>query len=622
MLRRTKVFLVAVLCVLTALSGRLFYIQLISSNMLQLRASEQWYRDLPLMARRGNILDTNGRIMVESVPTYAVYVRPVAVTDADMVARVLSGLLPVSFDTVYTRATNRRASEWIIKMQIDRSTAIRIIAHNLDGVFLSQTYRRHYPMGVVGGQVLGIVSVDNHGQEGIEAFYNDILRGRDGRLATPSDLRGVPLRDGVDFFVPGIPGRDLVLNIDAGIQNIVQAAITRAYHEQAAQAVGALVFDIQTGGIVASASAPFFDMNDQPRDDITQLLAQMRNLPIVNVFEPGSTFKVLTIAIAIEEGLVDFDETFNCPGFRIINGERVRCWKTKGHGAQDLAASVRNSCNATIMDLALRIGVDKYYEYLQRFGIGIKTGVDFYGESAGLVLPKRYIRPVDLVRIGFGQAIATSPIQLVTAFAAIVGDGILRTPRFVREIPHAGTTVTSAERGRVISPETSARVRELLYGVVETGSGKRAAQNGFAIGGKTGTAQKYLDGVIAQGKYISSFLSFISVGGTPRYVVFLYVDQPSRQGYYGGIVAAPYVGQIYAEMIRYLGLRPDPNLVTETPAPVTIPSVAGMALFDAMTLLRSHGFFVHVSGDGLTARGTHPVVGESLPRGSPVEIRT
>ncbi|MCL2587113.1 MAG: penicillin-binding transpeptidase domain-containing protein [Firmicutes bacterium] len=625
LIKRVRLFLIGACVILTILGGRLMYIQIFSAGMLQLRAAEQWHRDLPLMARRGNIYDRMGRVMVQSVPTYSVYVRPVAVTDPESVARTLSSLMDVSHETVLNRATNRGASEWLVKMQVSRQIATQIIAANLDGVFLSQSYRRSYPMGSVGGQVLGLVSVDNVGQEGLEAFYNQILRGTDGRVATPSDLRGRPLQDGREFYFPSVPGFDLHLHTDATVQNILQTALARALYDHNAVGVGGIVYDIQTGGIVASAAAPFFDMNDQPRDNVSELLAQAKNLPIVNVFEPGSTFKILTLAIALELGLTNEAERFNCPGFRIIGGERVRCWKTKGHGTQDLAGGVRTSCNAVFMDLSQRIGVARYYEFLAKLGIGQKSGVDFFGESAGLVLPKQYVREVDLARIGFGQAIATSPIQFVAAISAILGDGILRTPRFVSHIPQSGTSVTSPVRGqRIVSAETSRRVRELLYGVVNEGSGRHSQVPGFAIGGKTGTAQKYEDGIIAQGKYISSFISFISVGGVARYTVFFYVDQPSRMGYYGSLVAAPYVGQIFASMVEYLNLTPDPALV---PSPqsmqqITIPSVAGLTTIQAMALLRTHGFFVQVSGEGVQAIGTFPAAGERIRRGNPVVIRT
>ena len=593
--------------------------------MLQFRAAEQWHRDLPLMARRGNILDRNGKIMVESVPTYSVYVRPVAVTDPEAVAATLSRLLPVSHASVLNRATNRGASEWLVKMQVDRAIASQIIAARLDGVFLSQSYRRSYPMGAVGGQVLGIVSVDNVGQEGLEAFYNATLRGQDGRVATPSDLRGRPRTDAREFYLPSTPGFDIQLHVDAGIQNILQTALARALYDHNAVGVGGIVYDIQTGGVVASAAAPFFDMNDQPRDDVATLLAQAKNLPIVNVFEPGSTFKILTLAIALELGLTSEDERFHCPGFRIVGGERVRCWKRKGHGSMTLVEGVRSSCNAVMMDLSKRIGVERYYEFLSRFGIGSKTGVDFYGESAGLVLPKQYIREVDLVRIGFGQAIATSPIQFVSAISAIVGDGILRTPRFVDQVIQTGTTITSPVRGqRIVSAQTSARVREILYSVVREGSGRNSQVPGFAIGGKTGTAQKYQDGIIAQGKYISSFIAFLSVNGVARYTVFFYVDQPSKMGYYGSIVAAPYVGQIFKSMVEHLRLVPDPALMPSDRDMqlVEIPSVAGLTTVNAIAILRKAGFFVQVEGDGFGAIGTFPAAGERIRRGNPVVIRT
>ncbi|MCL2755993.1 MAG: penicillin-binding transpeptidase domain-containing protein [Firmicutes bacterium] len=623
-MKRTRIFIVCAFCILVALSGRLLYIQVVQGSRLQFLAAEQWYRDLPLGARRGNILDRNGNIMAQSIPTYSIYVRPVAVTNPERVADVLSNILNISHEMVYRRATSKGASEWLLKMQVEKELAMRIVSHNLDGVFLSQTFKRTYPLGHVGGQVLGMVSIDNIGQEGIESFYNRTLAGRDGRIATPSDLRGIPRRDGVDFFTPSIPGMDIVLNVDATKQNILQSALARALYEHNALSAGGIIYCIQTGGILASASAPFFDMNNQPRDNVLELLDGIRNMPILNVFEPGSTFKVLTLAIAIEEGLIEDGETFNCPGFRMIGGERVRCWRTKGHGTQTLEETVKNSCNASIMDLAQRIGVERYYEYLRRFGIGTKTGVDFYGESAGLVLPQRYVRPVDLARIGFGQAIAVSPIQFISTFSALVGDGVLRTPRFANSIPTMGTNVSSPIRGQqVISPQTSARVRELLYGVVSAGSGKHSAQPGFHIGGKTGTAQKYIDGVIAQGRYVSSFVSFMTYGGIPRYAVFFYVDEPSRMGYYGSIVAAPYVGEIWQGIIEYLGLQPDSSLLpTNTPAPVAVPSVSGMQTFEAVALLRKNGFFVQVSGDGFTSTGTFPEAGTVLKRGAPVVVRT
>jgi len=615
------------------ISGRLVYVQLFQAQSLRMLAAEQWYRDLPLMAQRGSIFDRNGVLMTQSTLTYSIYVRPVAVTDSSRVASVLSEHLGMDYNFLKSRAENRSASEHLIKMQVEKEVAMNIVATRTDGIFISQTFNRYYPLGATGGQVLGMVSIDGRGQEGIEAYYDRILRGIDGRSAIASDLRGRPRAGAQEFFVPGIAGHDMHLNIDATIQRITQDVIARAHYEQGAQNVSALVMDITTGGVVASAAAPFFDMNDRPRHDALRLMNEIKNLPLLNVLEPGSTFKIITLAAAIEEGLTHEGEKFSCPGFKMIDGERVRCWRSKGHGTQTLAEGVMTSCNNVFMELAMRLGVERFYYYLERFGIGRKTGVDSFAEPSGLVLNPRYVRPVDLARIGFGQAIAVSPIQFQNVVGAIVGDGVLRTPRIVNSIPAMPGAVVAPSQGRIISEDTARRVREMLLGVVNQGSGKHAGHAGFHIGGKTGTAQKYRDGIIDQGKYISSFIGFLAVDGVARYSAFVMVDEPSRAGYYGSIVAAPYVGQIFEGIISHLNLPPDPNipgpfipewlLPPNAPPPlVTMPDVSGQHIVEALAQLQTLGFVVEISGTGMTATGTFPANGSRLRHGEPVVIRT
>lgn len=623
--KRTQIFLLCVLCVAVAISGRLVYIQIFSSANLRFLAAEQWYRDLPLMAERGKILDANGRVLTESALTYSVYVRPVSVVNPDKVADVLAATLDVNRDLTYQKVTSRTVSEWLIKMQVSKLAAMNIVMHNLDGVFISQTYERTYPLGTTGGQILGLVSIDGIGQGGVEAYYNQILSGTNGKVAQPSDLRGKTREKGVQYYSEPIAGYDLILNTDSVMQSILQTALNTAYFEQGAQSVSGLIYDIETGGILASASAPFYDMNNQPRDDLATLMGQIKNSPIADVLEPGSTFKILTLAAAIEEGCTHENDKFMCPGYRMIGGERVKCWKTKGHGSQTLAEGVRNSCNCVFMDLALRLGVDKFYDYLKKFGIGQKTGVDFYGESRGLVLDKKWVRPVDLARIGFGQAVAVSPIQFQSIISAIVGDGKLKTPHFAKEIPQANCKIPSETRRQIVSKDTSERVRELLYGVVSAGSGKHSGVSGYQIGGKTGTAQKYKDGIIDQGHYISSFTGFLSVNGKPKYSVMLLVDEPSKMGYYGSIVAAPYVGQIFSALIDYLRIPADPQFAkpgSQVPVLVSVPSVAGMPIAQAVAQLQALGFFVEVQDDGTVASGTFPAAGTRLEKGSPVVVST
>lgn len=619
--RRLVAFLAVIMSVIMIISGRLVWLQILTGQALKVRAAEQWYRDLPLMAERGTIYDTSGLVLASSTLTYSVYLRPVAVTDKEGTAQALADVLSLSYERVLQKASSKTVSEWLLKMQVDKVTAMQLLSLNLPGVYLSQTYQRTYPVGSVGAQVLGIVSVDNHGQEGLEAYYDDVLRGIDGRIATQSDLRGIKIEDGVEYYVPAVAGQNLVLNIDAEIQNIVQNVISQAYLEHNPKSVSALVYDITTGGVVASASAPFYDLNEQPRDDITTLLSQIKNSPMINVLEPGSTFKIVTLAAALEEGVVSPDDKFICSGSRTIAGERIKCWKTKGHGTQTLAEGVNNSCNCVFMDLALRLGVERYYHYLEKFGIGIKSGVDFYGEPSGLLLSKTKVRDVDLARIGFGQAIAVSPIQFIATVSALVGDGMLRTPRYVNQI--GNTVLPSNVKERIVSQKTSETLSQLLYGVVNQGSGKKAAVAGYQIGGKTGTAQKYADGHIAAGKYVSSFLGYLSVGGVPRYACYLYVDEPSTGVYYGSLVAAPYVGEIFRQIASYKKLPYDSAYDNGTGTiMVDVPSVIGLTVEEAVILLEKAGFFVEVDGDGDVVNGSFPVVGTTVKKGEPVVLFT
>jgi stage V sporulation protein D (sporulation-specific penicillin-binding protein) len=467
------------------------------------------------------------------------------------------------------------------------------------------------------------VSIDNRGQEGVEIYYDDYLSGIDGKMATESDLRGVKIEDGREYYIPSIAGRDITLNIDAVIQNILQITIARAKDEQQAKTVSALIIDIETGGIVASSSAPYFDLNNQPRSDTVALLTQIKNLPIVNVLEPGSTFKIITLAAALESGVVDENDSFDCHGSRMIAGEKIKCWKSNGgHGHQTLAEGVQNSCNCVFMELATRVGVDRYYNYLEKFGLGSKSGVDFHGESSGLLLPQKYVREVDLARIGFGQAIAVSPIQFLTAVSAILGDGNLRTPEFVKSIDGVDKAVSNVKR-QIVSNETSIKMRELLYSVVTEGSGKKAAVSGYQIGGKTGTAQKYKDGIIDQGHYISSFLGFLSVGGNPKYACYLYVDEPGTGVYYGSLVAAPYVGQIFEQIINYKNFPYDSKFTNANEQKfITVPEIVGLSFVEVTAKLTAAGLFVEIDGEGENIAGIFPSSGTMVKAGEPIVIFT
>ena len=409
--------------------------------------------------------------------------------------------------------------------------------------------------------------------------------------------------------------------MDTKIQAFAEDAVRTAYTEWGAKNAYMIVMDVNTGGIAAMASAPSYDNNDPPRDDMTLLNALSKNKMIVDVYEPGSTFKIFTTAAALEAGVVTTSDRFFCPGYRIVDGQRIKCWRTIGHGSQDLSEGVMNSCNCVFMDLAGRLGVETFYDYLEKFGFGQKTGVDFYGESRGLLMNEASVKTVDLARIGFGQAVAVTPLQLITGVCAAVNGGILYEPYFASRITDtAGNRVLEREPEavrRVVSETTSATLRTLLTRVVAEGGGSKAGVAGYAIGGKTGTAQKYAGGAIAQGKYVSSFVGF-APADDPQYAVLMIVDEPSGYTYYGSIVAAPYAGRTFERLFEYLSVPPassEPVEYTE------MPELSGMTAAEAKAALKDAGLNFETAGEGETVVSAIPAAGEKLPRGDVVLVR-
>ncbi|MBR2988567.1 MAG: PASTA domain-containing protein, partial [Clostridia bacterium] len=359
------------------------------------------------------------------------------------------------------------------------------------------------------------------------------------------------------------------------------------------------------------ARALSYDLSDLPRHDINMLNAYGKNTMIVDVYEPGSTFKIFTTASAIEENKVNGNDRFYCAGYRMVDGQRIKCWRAKGHGSQDLSQGVCNSCNCVFMDLAGRLGTNKFYEYLRKFGFGLKTGVDFFAESSGLLMKESTVKNVDLARIGFGQAIAVTPLQLISGVCAVVNGGIYHTPRFVNSvIDNAGNVVYQhdTQSRRVLSESTSRTMVEMLEKVVSEGSGKKAGVLGYLIGGKTGTAQKYENGVIAQGKYVSSFIGF-APADNPKYAILLTVDEPSGYAYYGSIVSAPYVGQIFAKIFDYLQIQPT---VTEEIEYALMPNLVGKTLTDAIKILDENDITYEIDGDGEVVSATYPSFNEKI----------
>ena len=408
---------------------------------MQIRAVEQWVRLLPLTAKRGQILDSNGNILSISYTTYDVYIRSREVKDAVKVSSYLSTILDMNFEDVYKRAMNTAVSENLVKLQISENTAKLIVEKSFDGVYVAENIQRYYPYENSLSQVIGYLTADSVGQAGLESYYHDMLKGKDGKYLTQSDVRGLTLNPSLNYYVEAIDGLDIKLNVDINIQNILENTLNQIVMDHNPKSASAIVMDPSTSKILGLAITPSFDLNNVPRDDVSTLMKLSKNITVTDVYEPGSTFKIFTLACALSEGLTSLDEHFYCPGYRIVDGERIKCWKTTGHGNQTLIEAIQNSCNCCFMDLGLRVGKEKLYDYLKSFGIGSKTGVDIDGESSGLLLDESLVKNVDLARIAFGQTVAVTELQLLNSFCSIINGGSLNTPSLLKSYLDNGSEV-------------------------------------------------------------------------------------------------------------------------------------------------------------------------------------
>ncbi len=608
-----------------ALIVRLGVVQLINGSWLQIRAMDQWTRDLPLKAERGKIYDSTGSSLAVSYTTYNVYTRAREITNATQTAKFLSNILNLDYESVYNKITNKTASEFLIKMQVEEDIAKQIIEKNISGVYLSGNTKRYYPYGDLLTQILGFTTIDNIGQAGIELYYNDILKGTDGKSLIQADITGQQLDNTLSYYIPSIPGCDITLTIDSKIQLIVEQALNKVMQEQQAKSATAIIMKANTGEIVAMSTKPSFDLNNVPRDNPSILLETVKNKSVVDVYEPGSTFKILTMATTIEEATANENTRFYCGGSCTVDGQRIKCWKSIGHGSQSLAEGLANSCNCVFVDLALRLGLDKFYEYFNLFGLGQKTNIEISGESSGIIMDKETAKRVDLARMGFGQAIAVTPLQLITAICSVVNGGTLYQPYLINKIVSPDGIVieenTKTPIRRVVSEETSKILNEMLEGVVSK-TGKYTFVPGYEIGGKTGTSQKYENGSIARGKYVSSFVGTYPASN-PEYVLLLMVDEPGTGAYYGSVVASPYAKEIFSGMFEYLGIKPDDPEIAQTPEKtITMPDLIGQSLTKAVKTLTELGINYEIDGDGLTIINQLPPVGTEIKQSDYIVICT
>ena len=615
MIKRLSALIMLIIFFAVIIISRLFYIQVIGDEFYVQKGITQWLRDLPLTATRGKITDRNGVVLASSYTTYDVYVRPADVEDFDGVAGVLSSALEMDYQEIFEKITTQKLSEIKIKSDIEKNVVEQILKCFKDGIFFTTNTERNYAYNEMLCQILGFVGSDNSGQSGLESFYNEYLRGIDGVSLVESDLKGDKLDDAITYYENAISGLDLTLTIDFKIQNAVEQILKQAHTTTGSKAVSCVVTNPKTGEILACCSLPSYDLNNVPRNDYNLLNTLSRAGAIVDTFEPGSTFKAIVAAIAIEEGLASKNSFYYCGGYRIINGVKIRCSRRSGHGSQSLEQGLMNSCNCVFMDLIAKIGTKRFYDYLDKLGFTSTTGIDFPGETSAVLMPMPSVTAPDLARMGFGQTISITANHMMVGVGSVINGGKVVVPHFIKNIKReTGQVVYTREsttKNAIFSENTSKTMRELLFSVVSKGGGRYAKVDGYdIIGGKTGTAQKYENGAIAQGKYIASFIGFAPYND-PEYLVYVYVDEPVG-AYYGGVVAAPIAKSVFEKIFEFESYK----TTNESQGKLfVLPTLIGLTLTKASSELASNGLQYLVQGTGDYVTGQIPAAGTEVKEG-------
>lgn len=570
-LLRKRLFAVsmAVVFLFLLIFGRFFVVQIVQGEKLRCRAIGQWTREIPVVAARGKIEDRNGTVLADNSASYSVFVRPNAVKDSNATASALASLFGLDGAALAEKLESTRVSELTIARHVDKSLTEELEKYDLPGVYYARDNTRVYPYGQALSRVLGFTSSDNTGLTGIEKYYDKYLAGMDGEIAYPADLVGVEV-EGEAVYLPATDGLTVRTTVDYGIQAVAEAALERVYEQYSPVSAQCVVLDPNNFDVLAMAEYPGYDLNDVPRDDPELLNDLSRNDIVSDIYEPGSTFKIVTAAANIEEHLrgnpsaFSLQYVFNSSRTRTVDGTTIKCWSNHANGkhcSQTLAEALNNSCNPCFTDIALALGTETFYDYLEAFDFGKVTGIDFSGEAQGMLVPESSVRACDLARIGFGQTVAVTALQLACAAAAAVNGGYYYQPRLVSGIyaedGSIAEEIPTVLKNRTVSEEASRILASLLEGVVESGSGNKAYIEGYKIGGKTGTAQKFENGAIAQGKYVSSFLGFFP-SDAPQYLALVIVDEP-QGAYYGSVVAAPAAKEIFQGIIDLKGIAPYEN---------------------------------------------------------------
>lgn len=559
------VFLCCVL-IMAGLIGRLAYLMCFCSERYYDRAEELHERERDIKAARGLILDARGKVLASNRTVCTVSVIHSQIRDPEKIIRILAEKLGMKEEDVRKRVEKISSIERI-KTNVDKSTGDAIRECRLDGVKVDEDYKRYYPYGSLASRVLGFTGGDNQGIIGLEVKYDEILKGKPGKILTTTDARGIELDSLGERRKEPEEGKSLWLSLDINIQKYAQQEALKVMEEKQAERVSILIMNPQNGEIYACVNVPEFDLNDPftlntPRDTVQmteeqkqECLNQMWRNPCLNdTYEPGSTFKIITMAAGLEEGVVSVDDRFYCPGYILVKDRRIHCAKRTGHGSQNFVEGAQNSCNPVFIQVGLRLGVDRYYRYFRKFGLLTKTGVDLPGEARTIMHQEKNMGEVELATVSFGQSFQITPIQLAVTVSSLINGGR-------RVTPHFGTAVSDREQTKaeelvypvkegIVSSKTSGQIREILEKVVSLGSGKNAGIQGYHIGGKTATSQTLPR---SSCRYISSFLGF-APAENPQVLGLCIIHDP-KGVYYGGTVAAPVIRSIFENILPYLGIE-------------------------------------------------------------------
>ncbi len=554
--KRIQIIFLCCACIFALILSKLGYEQIFHHDEIMEKALNLWERDFTIAGLRGSILDKNGTVLAHDIPSTSIMVVPAQIKDPQGTAKQLAAILEADEAKIYETITKKVSTQ---KIQpegrlISDEKAIQLESLDLDGVYLVQDSLRHYPNSSYLAQVLGFTGIDNQGLAGLELQYDEILSAKSGALNIPFDAKGhnVELYNET-YEAPG-RGMDVKLTIDANIQNIVERELNNLMERYHPQNALAIAMDPNTGEILAMVSKPDFDPNHYEEYDSD---IYNRNLPIWKSYEPGSTFKSVTFSSALDLKLFDmFQDTYMDRGYEMVGGARIKSWKAGGHGLQTFLQVLENSSNPGFVEISRRMGLDHMYDYVTRFGFGSKTGIDLPGESTGIMFKKEAMGEVEQATVAFGQGLSVTPIQLVTAFSAIVNGGTLYEPYITKAIENPLTHETILEfqptaKRQVISKETSDQMRYALESVVANGGGKPAYIEGYKIGGKTGTAQKAQNGVYLSGEYILSMIAAAPMDD-PQIVLYIAADAPHNDILYGGTVVGPIIKNCMQDILPYL----------------------------------------------------------------------